>query len=94
MAPARSGPNGAKQAPFRTPFPAPQRTLDLRREDVYLRIRLCVLRFPCCVLARWLGKHCRNVFFARRTAFQSRAHQTHPEFPTTKASFTATLPHR
>ena len=81
MAPARSGPNGAKQAPFRTLFPAPQRTLDLRREDVYLRIRLCVLRFPCCVLAR-------------RTAFQSRAHQTHPEFPTTKASFTATLPHR
>lgn len=40
MAPGTPGPSGAK-APLE-PFPVPQRTLDLRREDVYLRIALCV----------------------------------------------------
>jgi len=40
MAPGTPGPSGAF-APLE-PFPVPQRTLDLRREDVYLRIALCV----------------------------------------------------
>jgi hypothetical protein len=40
MAPGTPGPSGPK-APLE-PFPVPQRTLDLRREEVYLRITLCV----------------------------------------------------
>ena len=81
MAPGTPGPSGAK-APLE-PFPVPQRTLDLRREDVYLRITLCVHEPRARILPRAPPRRAR--------AFSRSSHSFFSAPPTPRVPFETDL---
>ena len=81
MAPGTPGPSGAK-VPLE-PFPVPQRTLDLRREDVYLRITLCVHEPRARILPRAPPRRAR--------AFSRSSHSFFSAPPTPRVPFETDL---
>ena len=97
MAPGTPGPSGAK-VPLE-PFPVPQRTLDLRREDVYLRITLCVHEPRARILPRAPPRRARafsvEPFFFLGAADAARPVRNRPSVPDTASSrkHTHTNPH-
>jgi hypothetical protein len=88
MAPGTPGPSGAK-APLE-PFPVPQRTLDLRREDLYLRITLCVHEPRATILPRAPPRRARafsvEPFFFLGAADAARPVRNRPSVPDTASS--------